>query len=372
MTGLLNDLMRERADALDGPAFDVDGLVRAGDRRVRRRRVALAGGLAALAVGAGLVAPLAVGGGDDRGALDPDLAIAFDAPAPAYAVGSLVTVDGQTFDVGRPVRAFVQTSAGIVFSDASGNVWAAAGPDPVMVGRIDADSPRLVADGQRAAWVEPGETPTFAVLDQASGRVVRDPLGNVPMMATTNDGADPAVVYAVDGTSVYVRDHAGAEVWNVATGESRLIGADAESGTIVDVEGGQMVYVTRVDGSPPVRRLGTTLDNGVDLGVWKADDLSTSGRYLMAEPRADEFRVLDTRTHRWMPAPDAGYDFFVGYAWLDGDHYAAVGASKPLNASGPVDILTCTASTGACAVTADGVGTLADGFTMPLGRDIGG
>jgi hypothetical protein len=372
MTGLLTDLMGDRADALDWPTFDVDGLVREGDRRVRRRRVALAGGLTALAVAAGLVAPLALGGGDDRGTLDADLATAFAAPSPAYAVGSLVTVDGKTFDVGRPVHAFVKTNAGVVFSDAAGHVWAAAGPDPVLVGRIDAAGPRLVADGSRAAWVEPGDTPTFAVLDQATGRVVRDPLGNVPMMATTSDGVDPAIVYAVDGRSVYVRDHAGAQVWDLANGGRELLGADADSGTIVDVEGGQIVYVSRVDGSEPVRRLGTTLDNGVDLGVWKADDLSPSGRYLMAEPREDEFRVLDTRTHQWMPAPDVDYEFFLGYAWLDRDHYAAVGASKPLNASSPVDILQCTASTGACAVTADGVGTLAEGFTMPIGRDIGG
>ena len=88
MTGQLTELMRDRADALDGPVLDFYGLVREGDRRVRRRRVALAGGLAALAVAAGLVAPLVVDGTDDRGALDPDLATAFGAPSPAYAVGS--------------------------------------------------------------------------------------------------------------------------------------------------------------------------------------------------------------------------------------------------------------------------------------------
>jgi|tagenome__1003787_1003787.scaffolds.fasta_scaffold20977661_3 hypothetical protein len=370
MTGQLTELMRDRADALDAPAFDFYGLVREGDRRVRRRRAALAGGLGALAVAAGLVAPLVVDGTDGRGALDPDLATAFGAPSPAYAVGSLVTVDGHRFDVGRPVHAFVQTSAGVVFSDAAGNVWAAAGPDPVVVGRVNPDGPRLVADGPRAAWVEPGDTPVFAVLNQDTGQVVRDPLGNVPSMATTGGGPDPAVVYAIDGTAVYVRDHAGAQVWDVATGKSRPLSANADSGTIVDVQAGQIVYVTRRDGSPPVQRLGTTLDNGVDLGVWKAEDLSPSGHYLMAEPRADVFRVLDTQTTHWMPTPEVDYDFFLGYAWLDRDHYAAVGASRPY-ASRPVDILTCTASTGACAVTAEGVGTLADGFTIPIGRDIG-
>jgi hypothetical protein len=193
MTGLLNEVMRERADALNAPAFDIAGLVREGERRVRRRRVVLAGALAALVVAAGLVAPHAVRG-DDRDAVDPDLATAFGAHSPAYAVGSSVTVDGHTFDVGRRVRAFVQTNVGVVFSDASGNVWAASGPDPVLVGRIDAGGPRLVSDGARAAWVEPDEVPTFAVLDQTSGRVVRNPLGNVPSMATTSGGADTAVV----------------------------------------------------------------------------------------------------------------------------------------------------------------------------------
>ena len=97
--------------------------------------------------------------GDDTTVIDPDLAAAFVAHTPSYAVGSEVTVDGTTFDVGRTVRAYVQTDVGIVFSDAEGSVWAANGADVTEVGTVNAKVPRLVADGSRVGWVEPGDPP---------------------------------------------------------------------------------------------------------------------------------------------------------------------------------------------------------------------
>ena len=50
MTGLLSDVMHERAEGLERTAIDVAGIVREGDRRVRRRRTAVLGGAAALAL----------------------------------------------------------------------------------------------------------------------------------------------------------------------------------------------------------------------------------------------------------------------------------------------------------------------------------
>ena len=44
MTGLLNDLMHDRADRLEPPELDLAGIVREGDERVRRRRTAVVGG----------------------------------------------------------------------------------------------------------------------------------------------------------------------------------------------------------------------------------------------------------------------------------------------------------------------------------------
>ncbi|WP_248581442.1 hypothetical protein [Nocardioides sp. InS609-2] len=60
MTGLLSDLMHDRADTLAAPELDLDALMRDGQRRVVRRRTAFVGGgaaLAVVAVVAGLTAP---------------------------------------------------------------------------------------------------------------------------------------------------------------------------------------------------------------------------------------------------------------------------------------------------------------------------
>jgi hypothetical protein len=43
MTGLLTDVMHERAEGLERTAVDVAGIVREGDKRVRRRRTVALG-----------------------------------------------------------------------------------------------------------------------------------------------------------------------------------------------------------------------------------------------------------------------------------------------------------------------------------------
>ena len=141
MTGLLSDLMHDRADSLERAHFDVDGMVATGDRRVHRRRTAVVGGVAALAVAAGVLAPQVLGGGGGPTAVDGDLVAAFGTHSPSYAVGSAITIDGQTFDVGRKVRAYVQTDRGVVFSDADGKVWASQGGDITEFGRLTAALP---------------------------------------------------------------------------------------------------------------------------------------------------------------------------------------------------------------------------------------
>ena len=54
MKGMLRDLLTERADAAGSPALDLHGLIAQGERRItRRRRVALGGAAAALALTVG-------------------------------------------------------------------------------------------------------------------------------------------------------------------------------------------------------------------------------------------------------------------------------------------------------------------------------
>jgi hypothetical protein len=364
MTGLLSDLMRERADVLEAPHLDVTGIVREGDKRVRRRRTAVVGGVAALGVAAALAVPVVLGGGDGPTAVDrdPELVAAFAAHSPSYAVGSEITIDGITFDVGHTVRAYVQTDAGAVFSDPDGMVWAADGATVEELGRINAEVPHLVADGTRAAWVTPGDIPAFTVFDQSTGETVRDPLQNVDGMSDVRDGKNSAVVYALDGETAYVKTQQGAAAWDTATGDLTFLDTEANGFSIIDAEQGQIVY-TRDDQGIFV---GSDLRNGTKVDLWTAYLLSPDGRYLLGEPESDDVRVYDIARGQSLPKDDLGYEYLGGYDWIDADHYAAIGFTET-NGEGPIDVLSCTVSSGSCDKVAEDIGTLEGGFTIPMG-----
>ena len=267
--------------------------------------------------------------------------------------------------MGHTVTAYVVTDAGAVFSDPDGKVWSVVGTDVTDVGQINAKIPRLVVDGSRVAWVEPGEVPTFAVLDQATGDVVRDPLLNSAGMSDVRDGKDAAVVYAVDGDVAYVKNRQGAVAWDVATGETTVLDPDANGFSIIDVKDGRFLYQLGT-GEEGVL-VGPSLEEGTDFSLWSADSLSPGGRYLFGEQDPDDVRVFDADTGEKMPQHAAGYAYFMGYAWLDEGHYAAVGLTKATGDS-PADILTCAVTTGDCTMVGEGVGTLADGLVIPTGE----
>jgi len=369
MTGLLTDVMHERAEGLERTAIDVAGIVREGDKRVRRRRTAALGGAAALTLAVAVAVPALVGGGgpgDDTTVIDPDLAAAFVAHAPSYAVGSEVTVDGTTFDVGRTVRAYVQTDVGVVFSDAEGIVWAANGADVTEVGTVNAKVPRLVVDGPRVGWVERGDPPAFVVYDQSTDETVRDPLQNVEGMSDVRDGQDAAVMYAVDGDVAYVKTQQGAAAWNTATGDLTFLDTEANGFTITDAKNGLIAYRPAGAEDEQVIRVGSTLDSGTEIPLWTAYDLSPDGRYLMGEAESDDVRIFDTGTGEAMPKDDYGYGYFGAYQWIDAEHYAALGFRDPFE-SDLVDILSCTVVTGVCTPVAEDVGSTGDGFAIPIG-----
>jgi hypothetical protein len=364
MTGLLTDLMHERADGLEHLDLDVHRLVRAGDRRVRRRRAVAVAGAAALAVVAAVSVPMVLGGEDAPTAVDPDLVAAFAGHAPSFAVGSDITIDGATFDVGHTVRAYVQTDVGAVFSDPDGVVWAADGAEVAEVGRINAKIPHLVADGHRVAWVEPGEIPTFTVFDQATGETVHDSLLNTAGMSDVRDGKDAAVVYAVDGDVVYVKNREGAVAWDTSTGDLTILDTEADGFTIADAKNGLIAY-TR-SGQRDRYFIGPDLQSGREFDLY-LDFLSPDARYVMAELPEDSVTVLDTSTGTQMPHLNPrDYTYWGAYQWLDGDHYAALGFTSTTE-DATADIYTCTVTSGDCELVAEDAGSLADGLVIPLG-----
>jgi hypothetical protein len=372
MTGLLTDVMHDRADSLDAPTLDVAAMVRDGERRVARRRLRTTGtvGLAAAAAAVVAVGAPALWSGGSTTATESTFAAAFEAHSPAYAVGSTVHVDGRTFDVGRDVHAMVQTDAGVVFTDPNGAVWATDGStEPVEVGRTHARHPSLETDGSLVAWTERrGDMPIYAALDQAAGTdVVRYSLSARRGMGELRDERDPALVYAVDGADVYVRDSRGLVAWDPVSGAERVLGP-AGGSTVEDVKAGLIAHTTSAGPGRTTYRVGPALGEGTRLDAWNGFALSPDGRWLIGEDEPDEAALFDTTTGRMTDASVDGYSFFVGYGWADEDTYVGLGLNEPYDAAS-VDLLTCDVG-GGCAVTAAGIGTFEDGVVIPLGTSM--
>lgn len=366
MTELLKDMMNERADALGAPDLDVLGMVREGNRRVARRRTAVLGAGAAAAVVAAIAVPTLLPEAEQR-AQEPSFASVFTAGEPSYAVGSQVYVDGRTFDVGRPVHAYVQTTVGVVFSDRSGTVWASDGTETVEIGTTDAKRAHLEADGSRAAWTEyvDGAAPQYTVYDQASGEVERS------VFQTGNDGPteyDDALL-AVDGDDVYVRDSRGIVRWNVETGDQtslgRPLGAEVE-----DVKSGVIAYaIPNTDDAVggTVIHFGRDFDTAVASGLRDTEVLALSpdGSTAVGEPTPDTPALADTATGEVTAIENPGYEYFTGFGWVDDDTYVGIGLGNPW-VSTPADLLECEVG-GACSVTGSAIGTLDAGLVVPLG-----
>ncbi|PVG83828.1 hypothetical protein DDE18_05855 [Nocardioides gansuensis] len=373
MTGLLNDLMHDRADTLGAPDLDVATIVREGDRRLMRRRTAVVGGGVAAAVLTAVALPTAfqsaLPSGDDR-AVDPPFAAAFSAHLPVYALGSTVHVDGRTFDVGREVFSMVQTDTGVVFTDPDGTVWSATGSgEPVAVGSTHARHPRLETDASLVAWMErEGDQPVYAVLDQSSGEVRRSSLGAVPGMGWLRDEADPALVYAVDRQEVYVRDARGLVAWNPATDEQRVLG-EAGGFTVDDVQAGLVAHgIDHPETGETTYRVGPALGEGNVVPAWNGFALSPDGRYLLGESDPDEAAVFDATTGTSQDAMAEGYSFSVFYGWVDEDSYVGLGMNKPYDTT-PIDLLSCDVGAG-CTVIAEAIGTIDDGVVIPIGESM--
>jgi hypothetical protein len=366
MTELLKDMMNDRADSLGAPDLDVLGMVREGNRRVARRRTAvLSAGVAAVVVAA-IAVPTLLRDAPKR-ATEVSFAAAFTAHEPSYAIGSEVHIDGRTFDVGHPVHAFVQTTAGVVFTDKAGTVWASDGSRTVEVGNTEAKYPHLEADGPRVAWTtyRDGAAPEYTVYDQSTGEILSTPFD------TGNDGPteyDDAL-FAVDGVDVYFRDSRGIVRWNVESGEQTSLGRP-HGLEVQDVKSGMLAQrvVDPDEGTTTVYFGRDFLDVGTAL--WSTLALSPDGRWALGEESSDTPALADTADGSFFSIDVPGYDFFVGYGWVDSETYFGLGLNQPWEST-PADLLECEVG-GACTVTGSAVGSIDAGLTIPIGEQMDG
>lgn len=352
MTGLLDDLMHDRADAIDAPVIDLVAIAREGERRVRRRRTALVGGIAAASVAAALTGAVVLGRTPTR-----DVVADGSTAAPqvlAWVTGStLHRADGSSVDLGARVRAWVWVGDAVAFTDAQDDVRLWTGATSEVIGRTAApqdELPELVSDAANVSWVD------------ADGRVVRyDTATATAERAPRLPGADPRVT-AIDGAQVYAADSAGVYAWTptapggyqVLSDDPGAVVLDAESGTTVSQGEDRTAVVTGAGGS-------------VDVTVDNFADLSPDGRILSVEAD-DEGRLLDAGTADPVRF-DHGHEWAVGYDWLDATTLAVLAFDRLDTADERASLLTCDTVTGACATDValgDAVGEL----QLPIGQHL--
>ena len=228
MTGRLKDVMHDRADSLDAPDLDVAAMVRDGDRRVARRRTRTAG----------------VGDSPPRPRRSPPSGSPPRRPATAPAARSRpspppsVPMHRRTPSAHRPRRRAhlrrrprrvrdVQSSRRRRLHRPGGHRLGRDGnAAPLEVGRTHARHP---ASRPTAPWSLGRSTTGAAGLrrPRPGDRHRRGPQQPVRPsgMGRLRDEPDPALVYAVDGGEVYVRDSAAWSHGTRPTDRQRVVGA---------------------------------------------------------------------------------------------------------------------------------------------------
>jgi hypothetical protein len=382
MTKLLQDVLYERAENAPRPQVDLDLVIGAGERRVRRAR--LSTGLAASAVavvvaGSAFVLP---------GTLAPQPQRHDPAAAPSpwserrvgYAMEDVVHWGDESFSVGAVVASYVQTDDGIVFTTPNGDVWLYGGADSQRIGHAAGNRLRADDTGSLVAWVDRDEDhqPQYVVYDtHARKEVTRvdDDVAGPARPGYESDGG--ALVYAVDDGSVYWRSGERIVRYVVAGGDTqqvtRWVPAPDQSspdGTVdlVDVASGRLAY--RIDGSEGSSVFYTGVrvgERATELASGHNGSLSPDGRYVGVEDD-DVMAVYDTATGADVTPDLRGYPFKVVTGWVDADT-AAVFAIKDLDADPYVfDLLRCDVPSGACEkVTGGEVATDAESYVVPVG-----
>lgn len=355
MTGMLHDLLHERADDLGAPHVDLATITRDGDRRVRRRRTALAGGLAAAVVAvAGGVAVLGGGAATSPDTRRDRVADGTDAApvALSWVTGSTLHRAGQPdVDLGVGVRAWVWAGDDVVFTDAQRRVRVWSGDALDVVGTsadVVPDREELLADGTRVAWL--GADGAWHVVDTATGQTDSDGAGPYRADATRSQ------VTAFDGTTVYGIDARGIVAWDSATGEVSVLDQDAGR-AVIDADGGVLLRAVG-DRKAEVTGGGSPLTLTVDSFA----NLSPDGGHVVAESD-DVGLLLDTATG--FPVLLAtSYGWELPFQWLDDDTVAvlAYDTEDPQERDVP-RLLSCTVSTGECGSPI----TLDADFQLPVG-----
>jgi hypothetical protein len=392
MTGQLRTTMQTRADDLGPLDLDLDAIVRGGNRRLRRRRTVLAGGVAGtLAVVAGAAA-LTFGGHSGSRAIQP----ADSAAKPlSYAVGSVIHSGDTTIDVGEKVVSFVQTHWGFVFSTSDHRLHQVrdgqVGPITTFDGHPSqlAGSTPLVTgdDGLLTAWWDGERIQTWPGYRSGDGMVDAFDKTNSFNAASSWPSSDPPRIQAVSDGHLWFWDGQDPWIAEVRPMTSTAGWKDTNppgSGTVVDAAGERVLVnlgggmaVTRANLRPLDRAGIATWQPGGDLANLdvqvpdvSSGDLAPDGKHWFTQD-ADQFAVFDSTTgeRQDVAFKKLGFDFAAPYQWLGNDTIAALALPKAATGLQPISLLTCHVSTNDCVVTARDIGDATD-VALPIGQSL--
>ncbi|MFC6160328.1 hypothetical protein [Kribbella jiaozuonensis] len=363
MTNLLRDTLTERADNLEPPPLDLDGIVAAGNRQISRRRALTVLG------GAVATAAVAVGGATLIRSRRPQPvrpAPYVERRAATFAVGNKIHYGADVITTqSTRINAFVQTDAGFVFLDEGNNIHVADRATGKGAWSLTADH-----RGNLVAWVEGfndhAESVVYDVAEQRE--LVRTPIGNA-IPPNVSLAFSPTIV-ALDGNTAYFGTLKGLYRWNLGTNRGDLI-ANVAPNAVRTVTAGQLVYqqplVQPIMGH--TLRVGPTLTSGTRTTfTGQQAFLSPDARYLVTQPadaRMGDQPVwsdlqlfgVTTRTVGRLPGT---YAKFLFGQWLDNTTFTAAGVRSDV-----VDLLTINAETGAHTVVAPEFSTYTFSTTAP-------
>lgn len=372
MTGTLKDLLTERADTETTPHIDVDAIVRAGDSRIRRRRVAAGAGAAVVAAAVALAVPTVVdSSAPDRTRSVQPAAAEFGERRVTYAVGSTIHYGDRVIDVSpHKVETLVQTDDGFVFTERSGEIFFTNGAaDAEQIGFSGQPYGRqLAADdsGSYVGWVDTRpRLAEFVVYDTSSrSELVRTSEGNTPTDEQVGEFELP-MIQAVDGDNAYWHSSDGITAWDLRTNTATVIAPRANYEWLQDVAAGQLARMT-------ANTQGTVVnaDPAATAPVFDGSfaDLSPAAKYIYTDVD-DEAKVFDVQTAEEQTPSHAGYPFILLSQWLDDDRFVVVAIKAGNNESDPLDLLTCSISSAKCTVAATEIGRV-DELALPIGETL--
>jgi hypothetical protein len=377
MTGLLRDTMNDRADAAGYPHLDLDAIIETGDRRVRRRRLAAVGGAAVVA--AAVVAAVAIGPSAldrDSGQLPPvgQPAGPFAQARPTYASGSTIHYGDQSLELDHPVRSFVQTPAGFVYTGPDGQVLFTDGLSETQIGTTQSEGRQLASDssGPYVGWVDSTDqgAPAFVVYDTAKGEeVVRTTEGSLAGSAQ-NDPDTVSVMIAIDNGIAYWHDGSGVKAYDVASGTLATVKEGADAEWLDDVENGVLSHSSdlRYLGDAGDQRIIVSSDpDATDPGFarWNHGYLPPDGQHV-AVSGGDVSKVIDVATRADVTPPHPGYWVVSFGQWVDDDTFTYLAFPGESPTYRTADLLTCSISQQSCEVAfGDVTGTDRDPVVFP-------